>query len=115
MEDMINAPVNDGEEPKDVADVVSEVLLRKTKKSSFLVNVGIKSSFAGEENAESQRELEAELEVEKQTSSELRELVKNQQLQLDDMKNKFAMQLEEYEKKQAETQALVRGLMSMIK
>jgi len=59
-----------------MADVVSKVLLWKTKKNSFLVNVGIKSSFAGEKNAESWHELEAELAVEKQTSSDLRELVK---------------------------------------
>jgi hypothetical protein len=61
MEDKINAPINDGEEPKDVADVVSEVLLQKSKKNSFLVNMGIKSSSAGEENVESQCELEVKL------------------------------------------------------
>jgi hypothetical protein len=121
MEDKINAPVNDGEEPEDVVHVVSKVLLRKTKKNSFLVNVGIKSSSAGEKNAESQHELEVELAVEKQTSSDLRELVKTQQLQMDDMMKKFqegettrARQEDEYKKKQAETEALIRGLMSMI-
>jgi enoyl-CoA hydratase/carnithine racemase len=78
MEGKINAP--DGEEPKDVADAVSEVLVQKTKKNS---------SSASEDNAESRRELEAELVVEKQTSSDLRELVKTQQVQMDDMMKKF--------------------------
>ncbi|CAO1944690.1 unnamed protein product [Urochloa humidicola] len=121
MEDKINAPVNDGEEPKDVTDAVSEVLLQKTKKNSFLVNVGMKSSSVSGDNAESLQELEAELVVEKQTSSELRELVKTQQVQMEDMMKKFeeseatkARQNEEFMKKQAETDALIRSLMSMI-
>jgi hypothetical protein len=87
MEGKINAP--DGEEPKDVADAVSEVLVQKTKKNSFLVNVGMKSSSASQHNCESRRELQAELVVEKQTSSDLRELVKTQQVQMDDMMKKF--------------------------
>jgi hypothetical protein len=68
-----------------VVDTVSEVLVQKTKKNRFLVNVGMKSVSASEDNAKSQCELEAELVVEKQTSSDLRELVKTQQLQMDEM------------------------------
>jgi hypothetical protein len=79
IEDKINSPIDDGEEPKDVADAISEVLVQKTKKNRFLVNVGMKSVSSSEDNAKSQRELEAELVV-KQTSSDLRELVKTQQL-----------------------------------
>lgn len=36
MEDKINAFVGDGEESKDVTDVVSEVLVKKMKKNKFL-------------------------------------------------------------------------------
>jgi hypothetical protein len=88
MEEKINAAVDDGEEAKDVTDAVYEVLVQKTKKNSFLVNLGMKSLAAGD-NGESQRELEAELKVEKQTSSDLRDLVKTQQLQMDKMMKKF--------------------------
>ena len=121
MEDKINAPVQDGEEPKDVADIVHEVLAQKTKKNKFLVNVGLKRSSATEDYAESQHELQAELLQEKQTTSELKEVVKAQQMQMDEMMKKFqkgeiarAKQDEEYKKKQDETNALIRGLMSMI-
>jgi predicted nuclease with TOPRIM domain len=120
MEDKINAPVGDGEESKDVIDVVSEVLVKKTKKNSFLVNVGMKS-LPDANSAGSQRELEAELVEEKQTSSDLRELVKTQQQQMDELMKKFqgsetarARQDEELKKKQAETDVLIKGLMSMI-
>ena len=105
-----------------MADVVAEVLGQKTKKkNSFLVNAGIQSSFAIEDNAESERDLDAELVMEKQTSNDLRELVKTQQLQMDDMMKKFqeaetarARQDEENKKKQAETDILIRHLMSTI-
>jgi hypothetical protein len=104
-----------------VVDTVSEVLVQKTKKNRFLVNVGMKSVSASEDNAKSQCELEAELVVEKQTSSDLRELVKTQQLQMDEMMKKFhesettrARQEEKLKKKHAETDALIKGLMSMI-
>jgi hypothetical protein len=89
MKGKMNAPVNNGKEPKDVVDAVSKVLAQKIKKNRFLVSVGMKSSSASEDNAESQRELEAELVMEKQTSSDLRELVKTQQLQMDNMIKKF--------------------------
>jgi len=119
IEEKINASVDD-EEPKDVGDVVSEVLVQKTKKNSFLVNVGLKTSSASEDNA-SKCELQAELVVEKQTSNDLREIMKTQQLQMDDMMKKFqdaetarAKQEEEFKKKQAETDVLIKGLLSMI-
>jgi hypothetical protein len=88
-EEKINAYVNDGEEPKDVADVFSKVLAQKTKKNNFMVNVGLISSSSSEDDATSQRELEAELLAEKQTSSELRDLLKTQQVQMDGMMKKF--------------------------
>lgn len=120
MENKINAPVDDGEQPKDVTDVVYEVPVQKTKKNRFLVNVGMKHVPA-DDNAKSQHELEAELLLEKQTSSDLRELVKTQQLQMDEMMKKFqesetarARQQEELKRKQGETDALIKGLMSMI-
>ena len=40
MEEKLNEPVDDGQEPKDVTEVVSEALVQKTKKNNFLVNVG---------------------------------------------------------------------------
>ena len=121
IEDKINAPVNEGEEPKDAADAVSEVLGQKTKKNRFLVNVGMKSSCAREDNAESQCELEAELVREKKANNDLMEIVKTQQLQIDEMMKKFqeieaarATHDEEVKKKQADTDALIKGFISML-
>jgi len=120
MEDKINGTVGDGEESIDVTDVVSEVLVKKTKKNRFLVNVGMKS-LPDADNVESQRELEAELVVERQTTNDLRQIVRTQQQQMDEMVKRFqeseatrARQEEELKKKQAETDALIKGLMSMI-
>jgi len=80
----------------------------------------MKTNAVGD-NCDSQCELEEELQVEKQTSSDLRDLVKAQQLQMDGIMKKFqeseaarARQEEDLKKKQAETEALIKGLMSMI-
>jgi hypothetical protein len=85
MEEKLNEPVDDGVEPKDVTDVVSEALVQKTKKNRFLVNVGLRSK--GSVNVE--RDLVEELEVEKQTSSDLREVINTQQQQMEGMMKKF--------------------------
>lgn len=50
--------------------------------------MGIKS-LVDADNAESQRELQAELVVEKQTFSDLMELVKTQLQQMDELMKKF--------------------------
>ena len=118
MEEKLNEPVDDGQEPKDVTEVVSEALLQKTKKNNFLVNVGVKSVPTC---VSAERDLQEELVVEKQISSDLRELVKTQQQQMEEMMKKFqeletarAKQEEESKKRQADTDALIKGLMSMI-
>lgn len=41
MENKINEPVEDGQEPKTVIEAVFEVLAEKTKKNKFLHNVGL--------------------------------------------------------------------------
>ena len=84
MEEKLNEPVDDGLEPKDVTDVVSEALVQKTK-NRFLVNVGLRSKGT----CVSERDLEEELVVEKQTSSDLREVIKTQQQQMEEMMKKF--------------------------
>lgn len=118
MEEKLNEPVYDGQELKDVTDVVSEALVQKTKKNKFLVNVGVKSVATC---VSAVRNLQEELVVEKQTSSDLRELVKTQQQQMEEMMKKFqeletarAKQEEESKKRQADTDALIKSLMSMI-
>ena len=118
MEEKLNEPVDDGQEPKDVTEVVSEALVQKTKKNNFLVNVGVKSVPTC---VSAERDLQEELVVEKQISSDLRELVKTQQQQMEEMMKKFqeletarAKQEEESKKRQADTDALIKGLMSMI-
>ena len=118
MEEKLIEPVDDGQEPKDVTEVVSEALVQKTKKNKFLVNVGVKSVPTC---VSAERDLQEELVVEKQISSDLRELVKTQQQQMEEMMKKFqeletarAKQEEESKKRQADTDALIKGLMSMI-
>ena len=116
MEEKLNEPVDDGLEPKDVTDVVSEALVQKTK-NRFLVNVGLRSKGT----CVSERDLEEELVVKKQTSSDLREVIKTQQQQMEEIMKKFqesetarVKQEEELKKRQADTDALIKTLMSMI-
>lgn len=120
MEMKIAEPVEDGCEPKSVNDAVSEVLAGKTKKNKFLVNVGI-NSLPVDSSAGSRRELQAALVEEKQTSTDLRELVNIQRQQLDEMVKKMqaaeeerAKNDQEMKQRQAETDTLLRRLMAMI-
>jgi len=97
--------------------VVSEALVQKTMKNRFLVNVGPRRKGT----CVSEHDLEEELVVEKQTSSDLREVIKTQQQQMEEIMKKFqesetarVKQEEELKKRQADTDALIRTLMSMI-
>jgi hypothetical protein len=119
MEEKLNEPVDDAVEPKDVTDVVSEALAKKTKKKIFPVNMVVRSLASKLVIAE--RDLEEELEVEKQTSSDLREVVRAQQQQMEEMIKKFqeaktvrAKQEEESKKRQVDIDALIKTLMSMV-
>jgi hypothetical protein len=120
MESKIAEPPADGCEPKSVKEAVSEVLTDKNKKNKFLENVGMDSASACS-GGESRRELQAELALEKQATTELRDLVNLQRQQLDEMVMKMqaaeeerAKKDEEIKEKQLETDALLRRLMSMI-
>ncbi|WVZ51279.1 hypothetical protein U9M48_002435, partial [Paspalum notatum var. saurae] len=109
IERKITAPIEDGEKTN-VTEVVSDVLVHKTKKNRFLYNVGIQNK-PGTSNA-MRRELEAELVREKQGSNEL-----PQRLQMDAMAKEAETSRatnEEILKKQAETDELLKRLMSMI-
>jgi len=101
-----------------VTDVVSQALVQKTKKNRFLVNVGLQSNAT---RVSAKHDLEKEPVVEKQTSSDLREVVKAQQQQMEEMMKKFqeaeaarAKQEEESKKRQADIDALIKTLMSMV-
>ncbi|WVZ81549.1 hypothetical protein U9M48_028915, partial [Paspalum notatum var. saurae] len=83
IEYKIADPIEDGETPRNVTEVVSDVLVHETKKNRFLCNVGIRNK-PGTSNA-MRRELEAELAREKQGSDELRALVDKHRLQMDAM------------------------------
>jgi predicted nuclease with TOPRIM domain len=81
----------------------------------------MKSSCASEYNGENHDVLKAELVQEKKENNDLREIVKNQQLQIDDMAKKIqeveagrASHDEEMKKRQAETDALIKRLISMV-
>ncbi|WVZ53123.1 hypothetical protein U9M48_004109, partial [Paspalum notatum var. saurae] len=108
--------IEDGETPRNVTEVVSDVLVHKTKKNRFLCNVGIRNK-PSTSNA-MRRELEAKLAGEKQGSDELRALVDKQRLQMDAMAKEAESaraQNEEILKKQAETNEVLKRLMSMIR
>ena len=67
MEEMKDAPVPEGEEPKSTVQIVEEVLLKSVKQSTFLTNVGLQSSRnnsgkATTEGAAHVRDLEQKLE-----------------------------------------------------
>jgi hypothetical protein len=108
-----------------VTDVVSKALVQKTKKNKFLVNVGLQSNAT---RASAERELEEELVVEKHTSSDLREVFKAQQQQMEEMMNKFqeaeaarakqeeerAKQEEDLKKRHADIDILIKSLMSLV-
>jgi DNA-binding helix-hairpin-helix protein with protein kinase domain len=124
IEEKLNEPVDDGLQPKDVTDVVSQALAQKTKKNRFLVNVGLQSNAT---RVSAERDLEEELVVEKQTSNDLREVVKAQQQQMEEMMKKFQeaeaarakqeeerAKQEESKKRQAEIDALIKTLVSMV-
>ncbi|WVZ61414.1 hypothetical protein U9M48_011293 [Paspalum notatum var. saurae] len=118
IERKITDPTEDGEQPN-VTEAVSAMLVRKTKKNRFLHNVGIQNK-TGTSNA-MRRELEAELIREKQGSNELRALVDKQRQQMDAMAKQMqeaeaarAKHDEEMKQKQAETDALLKRLISMI-
>jgi len=98
--------------------VLSEALVQKTKKNRFLVNVGLKSSAT---RGSAEYDLQEELVVEKQTSSDLREIVKTQQQQMDEMMKKLeekeaamAKREEESKKREANIDALIKTFMSMV-
>jgi len=117
MEEKLNEPIDDGLEPKYVIDVVSEALVQKTKKNIFLVNVGLRSKGT----CVSECDLEEELVVVKQTSSDLREVIKTPQQQMEEMMKKFqeseierVKQEDELKKRQVDIDALIMTLMSMI-
>ncbi|OQU79099.1 hypothetical protein SORBI_3008G095633 [Sorghum bicolor] len=118
IEDNLNQPVDEALEPKDVTEVLSEALVQKTKKNRFLVNVGLKSSAT---RGSAEYDLQEELVVEKQTSSDLREIVKTQQQQMDEMMKKLeekeaamAKREEESKKREANIDALIKTFMSMV-
>jgi hypothetical protein len=113
MENKMSAPVEDEQEPQSVATIVSDVLGEKVKKHKFLCSVGIQKA-PGRSNGPSPQVLEAELEMEKQGSNELRELVANQREQMDMMAKHIKDVEEARAKKDAETDALIRRLMTMI-
>uniref|UniRef100_A0A0E0E0V0 Uncharacterized protein n=1 Tax=Oryza meridionalis TaxID=40149 RepID=A0A0E0E0V0_9ORYZ len=123
MEAIIDDPLQDGEEPKNCNEVISQVM----PKTNFLQNVGLESA-APKRNGKAivaawVQELEAELDAERQDTAKLREKLHGQQHELDSLKKKVdeaeaarMQQLEETERLQKssdETNALLRRLLAL--
>ena len=78
MENQLAAPTEDGQ-PKSATQVVGAVLHQNTKTNHFLQNVGIQIA----KRRTTLQNLQAELEVEKGTNSELQSIVNNQREEMD--------------------------------
>ena len=78
MENQLAAPTEDGQ-PKSATQVVGAVLHQNTKTNHFLENVGIQIT----KRRTTLQNVQAELEVERRTNSELRSIVNNQREEMD--------------------------------
>ncbi|PVH62615.1 hypothetical protein PAHAL_3G338200 [Panicum hallii] len=98
----------EGEQSLSPTKVVADVLAEKTKKSSFLKNIGIRNACS----RPSIRSIEAQLEVEKRANDDLRAVVDAQREQLDLLSKQVKeteqgriREQDEMKKKQAEMEA----------
>ncbi|KAG2560320.1 hypothetical protein PVAP13_8KG055536 [Panicum virgatum] len=114
MENQLAAPTEDGQ-PKSATQVVSVVLHQNTKTNHFLRNVGNQVT----KRRTTLQNVQAELEVEKRTNSELQSIVKNQREEMDGLKNQVQgteqariKDQEENRKKQAELEKKIELLLS---
>jgi len=114
MENQLAAPTEDGL-PMSATQVVGDVLHQNTKTNHFLRNVGIQVA----KRRTTLQNVQAELEVEKRTNSELQSIVKNQREEMDGLKNQVQgteqariKDQEENRKKQAELEKKIELLLS---
>ena len=114
MENQLAAPTEDGQ-PKSATQVVGAVLHQNTKTIHFLRNVGNQVA----KRRTTLQNVQAELEVEKRTNSELQSIVKNQREEMDGLKNQVQgteqariKDQEENRKKQAELEKKIELLLS---
>ena len=114
MENQLAAPTEDGQ-PKSATQVVGAVLHQNTKTNHFLQNVGIRIV----KWRTTLQNVQAELEVEKRTNSELQSIVNNQRQEMDGLKNQVQgteqvriKDQEEKRKKQAELEKKIELLLS---
>ncbi|XP_039803719.1 uncharacterized protein LOC120667830 [Panicum virgatum] len=114
MENQLAAPTEDGQ-PKSATQVVSVVLHQNTKTNHFLRNVGNQVA----KRRTTLQNVQAKLEVEKRTNSELQSIVKNQHEEMDGLKNQVQgteqariKDQEENRKKQAELEKKIELLLS---
>ena len=113
MENQLAAPTEDGQ-PKSATQVVRVVLHQNTKTNHFLQNVGIQIA----KQRTTLQNVQAELEVEKRTNSELQSIVNNQREEMDGLKNQVQgteqariKDQEENRKKQAELEKKIELLL----
>jgi hypothetical protein len=117
METRLSAS-REGEQSLSPTKVVADVLAEKTKKSSFLKNIGIHNACS----RPSIRSIEAQLEVEKRANGDLRAVVDAQREQLDLLSKQVKeteqgriREQDEMKKKQAEMEAKLQLMLSQIK
>ncbi|WVZ49413.1 hypothetical protein U9M48_000778 [Paspalum notatum var. saurae] len=115
METIVSESGQEGQQPMSPTEVVSQVL---PKSSTFLQNVGIKfgnKSRNGGASALQMQQLQAQLDAEKQESAGLKDQLDTIKLQAQESEAKLSEQTLEIDilnKKQEETNALLRQLLS---
>ena len=113
MENQPAAPTEDGQ-PKSATQVVRVVLHQNTKTNHFLENVGIQIT----KRRTTVQNVQAELEMEKRTNSELQSIVNNQREEIDGLAKQIQgtdqariKDQEENRKKQAELEKKIELLL----
>lgn len=122
MENMLAAPVEEGDTPRSSTEVVSQVLSQTSANSTFLKNVGLQI-ISKQSATSTEKALREELEEERKGSAVLRQELESLKKQAqvteevlaktnEDMAN-TQKELEEFKKKQEATDLILRRLLNL--
>jgi hypothetical protein len=124
MDEIRDAPVPEGEEPKSATAVVEEVLVKKCPSSTFLLNVGLKSSSSTNKTTRSDPavvaqviDLQGQLERSQHQGQAMREELAELKKKAEEAASAQAIRDKEYEvlrMKAEETDAKFARLMAMM-
>ncbi|WVZ90597.1 hypothetical protein U9M48_036882, partial [Paspalum notatum var. saurae] len=107
MESILDEPVDEGQLPKSAADIVAQVVPTGRK---FLKNVGMNLSYK-KSNCSQVKELQAELQIERQEKTELRQQLDDLKMQSEAARAKQAEEIEALKRNSLENNSLLRQLL----